>query len=260
MYWQFNGLHRETRSAVARGELNGHRITLEGHGHRPQMGGCYVYYSDDLGKTWSRSVGSIMVWPLPSEDELGGFGGTYEPVVVERRDKSLLMLMRTKVGRLFESSSPDAGKTWSAADPTPLATGDVPCDLERLPSTGDLVVVWNQTSADEIRRGYYRSRLSTAISSDEGQSWDHFKTVDCSPGLEDVGRVPPPPVKHIRVDKDAGQLADGFAMYHYPRITCTTEKALITYNADHFPDGRRVRRIKLKALPLDWFHATGGQE
>jgi hypothetical protein len=131
----------------------------------------------------------------------------------------------------------------------------VPCDLQRLPSTGDLLVVWNQTSADEIRRGYYRSRLSTALSSDEGQSWTHFKTVDCGPGLPDVGRIEPPPVKHIRVNEDAGELAEGFAMYHYPTIACTSEKVLLTYKADRYPDGRRVRKTKLKVLPVEWFYA-----
>ena len=255
MYWQFNGLHEESRRAVATGKLNGRRVTLEGHGHRPQMGGCYVYYSDDLGKTWRRSVGSIMVWPLPSEDRMGGFAGTYEPVVVELDDGRVMMLMRTKVGRLFQCFSGDGGKNWSAAGPTPLATGDVPCDLERLPSTGDLVVVWNQTSADEIRRGYYRSRLSAALSKDEGESWTNFRTVDCSPGLPEIGRVEPPPVKHIRVNEDAGQLAEGFVMYHYPRVVCTSEKALLVYSADHFPNGRRVHEKKLKVLPVEWFYA-----
>jgi hypothetical protein len=255
MYWQFNGLHEATRSAVATGSLDGHRITLEGHGHRPQMGGCYVYYSDDLGTTWKRSVGSIMVWPLPSDDQLGGFAGTYEPVVVELRDTRVMMLMRTKVGRLFQSFSRDSGKSWSAARPTMLATGDVPCDLERLPSSGDLVVVWNQTSADEIRQGYYRSRLSAALSADEGETWSHFKTVDCGPGLADVGRIEPPPVKHIRVNEDAGKLAEGFAMYHYPNIACIGEKTLITYNANSFPKGRRISKTKLKILPVEWFYA-----
>ena len=72
-----------------------------------------------------------MVWPLPSEDRLGGFAGTYEPVPIELKDGRVLMLMRTKVGRLFRSLSEDGGEHWSAATATQLATGDVPCDVGR---------------------------------------------------------------------------------------------------------------------------------
>ena len=65
------------------------------------MSGCFAYFSDDRGSTWQRSKGSIMVWPLPGERSLGGFGGTAEPVVTELKDGSILMLLRTKVGRFF---------------------------------------------------------------------------------------------------------------------------------------------------------------
>jgi len=170
VYWQFNGLHSETREAFARGTHQGKPIRLEGHGHRPQMSGCYAYFSDDSGTSWERSLGSIMVWPLPGEQNLGGFGGTSEPVVQELRDGRILMLLRTKVGRYFQSISGDGGKNWTAATPTRLSSGDVPCDLDRLRSSNDLLVIWNQTSGREIRRGYYRSRLSVALSGDEGKT------------------------------------------------------------------------------------------
>ena len=185
VYWQFNGLHSETREAFARGIHQGKPIRLEGHGHRPQMSGCYAYFSDDDGASWERSEGSIMVWPLPGEHDLGGFGGTSEPVVQELRDSRILMLLRTKVGRFFQSISGDGGKSWQAATPTQLSSGDVPCDLDRLRSSRDLLVIWNQTSGQEIRAGYYRSRLSVALSSNEGRSWSNFKTVESSPGLHE---------------------------------------------------------------------------
>ena len=253
VYWQFNGLHPETRKAFARGTHQGKPIRLEGHGHRPQMSGCYAYFSDDDGASWERSEDSIMVWPLPGERELGGFGGTSEPVVQELRDGRILMLLRTKVGRFFQSISGNEGKNWRAATPTQLSSGDVPCDLDRLRSSGDLLVIWHQTSGQEIRAGYYRSRLSVALSSNEARSWSSFKTVESSPGLTEAGQISPPPVAHIRVNPNAGTLPDGFTMHHYPSLAFAQGQIFMTYQADSFREGLRTRRIKLKRVPESWF-------
>ncbi len=253
VYWQFNGLHPETREAFARGTHQGEPIRLEGHGHRPQMSGCYAYFSDDGGASWERSLGSIMVWPLPGEQDRGGFGGTSEPVVQELRDGRILMLLRTKVGRFFQSISDDGGKNWKTATPTRLSSGDVPSDLDRLRSSKDLLVIWNQTSGQEIRRGYYRSRLSVALSSDEGKTWKNFKTVESSPGLAAAADISPPPVAHIRVDPAAGTLPEGFSMYHYPSLAFVGEQVFMTYQYDSFKKGKRTRRIKLKRVPESWF-------
>ena len=256
VYWQFNGLHPETREAVALGTHQGEPIRLEGHGHRPQMSGCYAYFSDDGGASWERSQGSIMVWPLPGEQDRGGFGGTAEPVVQELSDGRILMLLRTKVGRFFQSISSDAGKNWKAATPTRLSSGDVPCDLDRLRSAKDLFVIWNQTSGKEIRGGYYRSRLSVALSSDEGKTWRNFKTVESSPGLAAAVDISPPPVAHIRVDPKAGTLPEGFSMYHYPSLAFAKGRVFMTYQYDTFQKGKRTRRIKLKRVPESWFYSS----
>ncbi len=256
VYWQFNGLHPETREAFARGTHQGESIRLEGHAHRPQMSGCYSYFSDNGGASWDRSLGSIMVWPLPGEQNQGGFGGTAEPVVEELKDGRILMLLRTKVGRFFQSISSDGGKNWKAATPTRLSSGDVPCDLDRLRSSKDLVVIWNQTSGQEIRGGYYRSRLSVALSGDGGKTWKNFKTVESSPGLAGAKDISPPPVAHIRVDPTAGTLPDGFSKYHYPSLAFAKGQVFMTYQYDVFQKGKRTRRIKLKRVPESWFYTV----
>lgn len=253
VYWQFNGLHPETRAAMARGILDGHSVNLEGHGHRPQMSGCYVYFSDDQGSSWQRSKGSIMVWPLPGEKNLGGFGGTSEPVVAELKNGRILMLLRTKVGRFFQSHSDDGGNEWHEATPTVLSSGDVPCDIDRFHISGRLVVIWNQTSGQEIQNGYYRSRLSVATSGDEGKTWQNFKTIDSSPGLPKRDRISPPPVSHIRVNPDAGKLANGLIKCHYPSLALSQGLVFITYQFDTYHQGKRTRRIKFKRLPESWF-------
>ncbi len=260
-YWQFNGLHEETRQAAAYGRVRGQSILLEVHGHRPQIGGCYAYYSDDLGETWNRSVGSIMVWPLPNEDGLGGFGGTYEPVVQELKDGRVLMLMRTKVGRLFQSISSDGGKNWLGATPTQLSSGDVPCDIGRLRSTGHLLLVWNQTTGQEVRDGYFRSRLSVALSKDEAKSWENFRTLECSAGLDPtLTYASPARVQHIRTKKEVGNLPDGFSMYHYPRLAFVQGKVVIIYQADTEPAGKALQltwhgEAKVRVVPEEWFYS-----
>jgi hypothetical protein len=59
-----------------------------------------------------------------------------------------------------------------------LASSYSPCRLGILPGTGDMVVIWNQVSREEIRKGLRRCRLSSAVSSDGGRTWAHFKNID----------------------------------------------------------------------------------
>lgn len=252
VYWAMKGRHPEHDDLVASGTVDGREVHLESHAHRPQMGGSYVYYSDDLGETWERSVGSVMVWPLPGENELGGFEGTYEPVPIELEDGRLLMLLRTRMGRFYRTISEDGGVHWSPAEPTELATGDVPCDVGRLPSTGDLVIIWNQCSEGEIREGYYRSRLSVAISRDEGETWENHKTVDISPGLQsDVGKISPPPKRPLRTRKDVGVLPDGFVRIHYPHLAFVQDHVVMGYSEDR---SEWFEQVKLQARPESWFY------
>ena len=126
------------------------------------------------------------------------------------------MLFRTKVGRFFQSLSDDGGRSWHQATRTTLSSGDVPCDVGRLKKSGHLAVIWNQTSAEEIKKGFYRSRLSIAISRDEGNTWMQHKTVVSSPGLNVASRIQAPSIAHVRVKPNAGNLPSRFCMYHYP--------------------------------------------
>ena len=45
-------------------------------------------------------------------------------------------------------------------------------------------------SAEETRTGFYRSRLSAAISNDSGASWRHFRTVVQTEGMALIDRLP----------------------------------------------------------------------
>jgi hypothetical protein len=252
-YWYMGGRHPEHPPVAPYpivGEVRGQKISADGHLFEGAMGGCYAYVSDDEGRTWRRSTGSNMVWPLPSESGVGGFGATWEPVVIELKGGAVLMLMRTNVGRIYQSTSPDGGDHWSAPRPTELSSGDVPCALGRLPGTGNLVVVWNQTSPDEVRRGFSRGRLSIAVSKDEGKAWGQPRTLALSGGLPDTARIEPGSIRHIRAEPGTAKLPDGYARYHYPSLAFVQRNVVIVHRTSVYT-GERIAREDLKVVPED---------
>ena len=260
-YWCFGGRNPEVAPATpspVTATIGGHVVkrVADGHTYEGAMAGCYAYHSDDMGKTWSRSTGSVMVWPLPNEGNQGGFGAATEPVIIELRDGRVMMFVRTTVGRIFQSYSEDGGDHWSLARPTELASGEVPCWLSRLKTTGDLLVIWNQASAEEICKGYSRGRLSVAVSRDEGRSWESFRTVELSAGLEDIDRIDPPPVEHVRAQPDLGMLPVDFTRSHYPQMALVQGKVAMKYSYDRVVEGAFIRETRLRVVPEEWFYFT----
>jgi hypothetical protein len=252
-YWLNSGRHvgmPPTYEDPVTGTIGGKLIrrVADGHMFEAAMGGSYTYHSDDLGETWQRSIGSVAVWPLPSE-EVGGFGNTTEPTAIELKAGRVMMHLRTNTGTILESFSENGGHDWSQGEPTGLASGDLPNWLGRIKSTGDLLTIWNQTSPEEIRRGYSRGRLSIAISTDEAASWGHHQTVGLSPGLEPAEYVEPPPVKHVRSDTDLGVLPDDWARIDYPRLAFVQGRAVLIYNYTVYDDGVRVPQERLTVVP-----------
>jgi len=137
-------------------------------------GVAMCYLSDDLGMTWYRSDSELQAPPKSGT-------GLQEPAVVELKDGRLMMLSRTDQGSQFRSYSSDGGITWSPAEPSNIISPVSPCSIERMPSTGDLVLVWNDHSdvADAYRGK--RTPLHVAISRDEGQTWEQRKTIEDDP-------------------------------------------------------------------------------
>ncbi len=84
--------------------------------------------------------------------------------------------------------------TWSPAEPTDLLSPVSPATFERIPQTGDILLVWNDhRDIDNVRRGR-RTPLKVALSGDEGQTWENVKTLEddpagwyCYTALEFVG-------------------------------------------------------------------------
>ncbi|HEX4793319.1 MAG TPA: sialidase family protein [Humisphaera sp.] len=133
-------------------------------------GVAVCFFSDDGGLTWHRSDSALEAPPQSRS-------GLQEPLVAELKDGRLLMLCRTDQGFLFRSYSQDRGQTWSAPEPSDLASPLSPASLKRIPKTGDLLLVWNDhTAIDAAHRGK-RTPLTVAISNDEGKTWTHRKTL-----------------------------------------------------------------------------------
>ena len=258
-YWEgLNGHHpdleRYTRTGW--GLWRGKVIFMEGH-RGVEMGICVTFYSDDEGKSWTQSPGGVFGW-FDRWGEPNGQDGIvdlYEPNSAETADGRVLMFSRSKTGRLVQSFSHDMGTTWNSAQPTELASSQSPALLIRIPTSGDLLCVWNHVSAEEVRRGMLRNRLSAAVSPDNATSWVNFRTIERSGGVAAVDYVAPesPIARRIVARPSIGVLPDGFAMFTYPNVDIIDETVFIRY-ARMWPRFKQDATVTARDpnLPLMW--------
>ncbi len=140
------------------------------------QGTLMCYLSDDGGRSWRRS-----------RDARKGYNAdgkrvtTQEPGVVELKDGRVMMFIRTDGGCQYVSYSADGGDTWSPPTASDIKSPLSPASIKRLPSTGDLLLVWNDHS--DIPAGLVKRRvpLSTAISRDDGRTWECAKALEGNP-------------------------------------------------------------------------------
>ena len=62
------------------------------------------------------------------------------------------MLTRTGLGGQYQSLSADGGATWSEPVLSQLVGTAAPVSLSRIPTTGDLLAIWNHNPARPTRR------------------------------------------------------------------------------------------------------------
>lgn len=223
---------------------------------------CYswVYFSDDEGRSWQRSLSELVV----AKDK--GRGGVYhfeEPVVEELKDGRLLMYGRTELSRQYVSISEDGGECWSNPQPGPLATAYTRSQIRRIPKTEDLLIIWNQASREEVLSGLSRHRLSCAISKDDGVSWGHYQNLE---SLDDVSHIEPPPAEPIEVTRmeiDGYRQPTDLKRYHrapgsiricYASVAFIEDEVLVTY--DYSNKEASAHGTKLRILPVDWFYRS----
>ncbi|MBM3755255.1 MAG: exo-alpha-sialidase [Acidobacteria bacterium] len=168
-----------------------------------------VYYSDDEGETWTPSE---TILDLPDSKP-----GAQEPGVVERKDGSVLLWVRTAKGQIYRAVSADRGKSFGALSPMAVDSPLSPQSIKRHPKTKDLILVWNNSTTTR------RAPLTAAVSKDEGETWMLYKNLD-----ETLG-----------------------ATFAYTSIEWLRDRALMTYYVKNVGPGWS---LKLKAVPLDWFY------
>ena len=132
-------------------------------------------YSDDDGHTWKTSSARMQ---LPMR-------GAMESHIAEAKDGSLVVSFRTQMGAVFLARSPDGGETWSKPQTSGLRSPESMCTLVRIPATGDLLMIWNDSEYDPAfdHRGR-RSPLSLALSADCGRTWRRAGTLADAYGWE----------------------------------------------------------------------------
>ena len=135
---------------------------------------CFL--SDDAGKTWRR--GKRM---LAGFREDGLRYTTQEPGVVQLRDGRIMLWCRTDIGTQSVAYSEDEGETFSQLEPWNFRSPRAPASIKRIPATGDLLLVWNDSFDKSQGHSGKRTPLCTAISRDEGATWEHERTLESDP-------------------------------------------------------------------------------
>ncbi|WWD19929.1 hypothetical protein CI109_104401 [Kwoniella shandongensis] len=161
------------------------------------------------GEKWIRS--EFVALPEDRGVEGGSFPGegVIQPSLWESGDKPghVHMFMRSSVGRIVRSDSKDYGKTWSRGYKTDLPNNNSGQCVTRL-RDNRLVVALNPVP---INWGP-RTPLILKISSDDGETWQDWCTLEDSPVPEGFEKV---------VALETGIVNDGKGEFSYPTVTPT---------------------------------------
>jgi sialidase-1 len=172
----------------------------------------HCFLSDDGGNTWRDGKGKV------DADKRGAM----EPEVIELKDGRIMMLVRTQLGFPGKAYSEDGGDTWGPMTSLGVQGPEAPVTLRRIPSTGDLLLIWNNTFTAGAGHGGKRTPLTAAISQDEGETW---AVVD---NLE----------------------SDSSRTFSYISLTFVRDRAVMSY-WDHNHAGYSCR---FRSLPVGWFY------
>jgi len=145
-------------------QMKSGRIVLVGQEIIPQWRHATVMWvSDDLGKSWQR--GDMLDYGVGTHDHAGSLEGS----VIERRDGSLYLLLRTESGFLWEATSRD-GLKWEGLKQTTIPSVTCCPQMARL-TDGRIALLWNAPPRHDPKSGSSRSELSLAFSEDETATW-----------------------------------------------------------------------------------------
>ena len=126
-----------------------------------------VFISGDKGRTWQLYPGVAV--PGQRHDE---------NMIVERRDGSLMMTVRSKAGWIYRTLSYDKGRTWSAPEEWQPHVNSRHF-IRRL-SDGRLLLVRHGMTDEQTPK---RSHLRAFLSDDDGESWQGGLLLDERTGI-----------------------------------------------------------------------------
>ena len=130
------------------------------------IGRIWSYYSDDNGRMWKASQ------EVANPDSVV----TQEPGLTELDNGEVLMYLRTMSGVQYFSYSKDKGETWSQIEKSNIHSPCSPASITRIPSTGDLLLVWNDNGSNQKRTPF-----NIAYSEDEGETWLNRQYIEDNP-------------------------------------------------------------------------------
>ena len=125
--------------------------------------GDVVFRSDDGGESWTATP------PHPFLPESNT--GPQEPGVIELTDGRIMMWCRCDLGQIYRCYSEDRAETFGPWGPMGLKAPCSPATIKRLPSTGDLMCIFNNHETPPEYWAQGRSPLTAAVSTDEGGTW-----------------------------------------------------------------------------------------
>ncbi|CAL1517231.1 sialidase family protein [Chitinophaga sp. MM2321] len=137
--------------------------------------------------TYTSSNGGVK-WVPSNIIDLGGIGnhsGVMESTLVQLKDGTLWMILRTNWGNFWQAFSNDEGWTWKEFAPTNIDASSSPGIIHRL-NSGRLVFIWNRLYPEgkkeytmrpgdnnlaEVPASWQREEVSMMLSDDDGNTW-----------------------------------------------------------------------------------------
>jgi membrane dipeptidase len=153
-----------------------------------------------------------------------------EPGVVALNDGRLLMWVRTDAGEQYHAHSFDSGETWSPLEPMGVPSPRSPASIERIPSSGELLMVWNDHSAIPPDERKARTPLSLSISEDGGETWGEPRVIE----------------------------DDSRGWYCYTAIEFVGDHVLLAYAAGRQKPGQHLSATRLTRIPIAWCRESIG--
>ncbi len=218
-------------------------VSLDGH----LSNYAYCMVSDDDGHSWRKSRYQTTSRSLPdnveapeAENEIERqhlighklrIHAAEEPAVVERRDGSLLMFVRCYAGSIYRALSRDGGDSWSEFESSGIPAPGAQPSLKQMPN-GDILLLFNRARPEEIDGGFPRNRLGSAVSQDDGVTWEHIRNIDG--GSDFPGKIT------------------------MANVTFVENRAVVTYSRSE--TRKNHYSWWLQILPLEWFYAGPNEE